>query len=43
MSLPEIAGRKVKPIIHSLCYTRETGDLMLQADDATDVAICAAQ
>lgn len=29
MSLPEIARRRVKPIIHSFCYNRQTGDLVL--------------
>lgn len=43
MSLPEIARGRVKPIIHSFCYNRQTGDLVLQADQPADVAVCAAQ
>lgn len=43
MSLPEIARRKVTPVIHGFCYNRQTGDLALQADEPADVAICAAQ
>lgn len=43
MALPETAERRVKPVIHSLCYNRQTGDLALQADDADNAAISAAQ
>ena len=43
MALPETAQRRVKPVIHTVCPNRPAGDLLLQADDADDVAICAAQ